>query len=281
MVDIGDGRRLRLVCEGPARPTRPVVWFESGAWGGAADWAAVQEKLAAEDVRSCAYDRAGMGASDPGPKPRDARAIAADFDRLITASGEQGPFVFVAHSAGGLYQRQFLSFRPELVRGLVLVEAMSPELVRLPQFQRLVGAAGGFATLGSWAASMGLLKPAALLGAGDSIGLPDAASAERRRAFSSGRHQRVAAAEVKAWRASVEQVGVTPPFPPEWPVAVVFSRSDSGLGAAINAARAGPAEQSRHGRLIEVAGASHTTLLGKIYGGQIVEAIRFVSDAPT
>ena len=75
-VDIG-GRKLRLVCAGPpntanaAEAGRPTVWMEAGAFGLAADFAAIQEKLTAKGIRSCAYDRAGMGWSDPGPRPRD------------------------------------------------------------------------------------------------------------------------------------------------------------------------------------------------------------------
>ncbi|MGH6957440.1 MAG: alpha/beta hydrolase, partial [Caulobacteraceae bacterium] len=66
-VGIEDGRRLRLVEAGPASSPRPLVLLEAGSFGFSADWAAVQEKLAAEGLRSLAYDRAGLGGSDPGP----------------------------------------------------------------------------------------------------------------------------------------------------------------------------------------------------------------------
>ena len=51
-VDIG-GRKLRLVCAGPAQDAKmggdkPTVWMEAGAFGLAADWAAIQEKLTAK-----------------------------------------------------------------------------------------------------------------------------------------------------------------------------------------------------------------------------------------
>ena len=55
-VDIG-GRKLRLVCAGPPSDKtgdRPTVWMEAGAFGLAADFAAIQEKLAAKGLRSCA-----------------------------------------------------------------------------------------------------------------------------------------------------------------------------------------------------------------------------------
>ena len=45
-IDIG-GRRLRAVIAGPAGP-RPTVVLEHGAFGCSADWAEVQERLAAK-----------------------------------------------------------------------------------------------------------------------------------------------------------------------------------------------------------------------------------------
>ena len=45
-VDIG-GRKLRLVCAGP-KSDQPVIWMEAGAWGLAADFAAIQQRLAAK-----------------------------------------------------------------------------------------------------------------------------------------------------------------------------------------------------------------------------------------
>ena len=81
MVDVG-GRRLRVVTAGPAGE-RPTIVLEHGAFGCAADWAVVQEKLAAKGLRSIAYDRAGLGHSDPGPRPRDGRAIVDDLTALL------------------------------------------------------------------------------------------------------------------------------------------------------------------------------------------------------
>ena len=275
MVDIGEGRRMRLVCEGPAAPTRPVVWFESGAFGIASDWAAVQAMLAAEAVRSCAYDRAGLGFSDPGPKPRAALAVAGDLDRLITVSGERGPFVFVAHSAGGLYLRAFSGLRRDQVRGVVLVDAMTPEAVRARPVQTFLLT---FRRTSGWvaaAATIGLLKPVALTSIADRIGLPKDARAEKRKAMGSGRHNRAAAAEVKAWEQGIEEAAAQPPFDPSWPVALV---TQVRAGSSYSDLRAAPARAALKGRVEAVPGASHTSLLGMRYGARIVDAVKFVSE---
>jgi pimeloyl-ACP methyl ester carboxylesterase len=275
MVEVGEGRRLRLVCEGPAAPARPVVWFESGAFGIASDWAAVQAMLAADGVRSCAYDRAGLGFSDPGPEPRAAMAIAHDLDALITASGERGPFVLVAHSAGGLYLRAFSGLRPDRVRGLVLVDAMTPEAVRARPAQ---GFLLSFRRASGWvaaAAAIGLMKPVALTPVADRIGLPPAARAEKRKAMGSGRHNRAAAAEVEAWPQGIEEGAAQPPFDPAWPVALV-TQARRGASPS-DALREAPARKARKGRVEAVPGATHTSLLGERYGARIVDAVRFVS----
>lgn len=277
MVEVEPGRALRLVCEGPAAPSRPVVWFESGAFGIASDWAAVQAMLAAEGVRSCAYDRAGLGFSDPGPKPRAALTVARDLDRLIRASGETGPFVLVAHSAGGLYLRAFTGLRPELVRGIVLVDAMTPEAVRArPARGFLLNFRRGSGWVAA-AASIGLMKPVALTSVADRIGLPAQARAEKRRAMGAGGHNRAAAAEVKAWEQGIEEALAAPPFDPAWPVAVVRSQR-SGAPSAFNRLREAPAEAAAKGRVEYVPGASHTSLLGETHGARIADAISFVSE---
>ena len=132
-VDIG-GRKLRLVCDGP-KSDKPVVWMEAGSWGLAADFAAIQQGLTAKGVRSCAYDRAGMGFSDPGPGPRNSAAIAADLAKLAEASGERGPFILMAHSMGGQHIRLFAGQHPDQVAGLVLLEATTPEMTSDPRAQ--------------------------------------------------------------------------------------------------------------------------------------------------
>jgi pimeloyl-ACP methyl ester carboxylesterase len=270
MIEIGDGRRLRLVCEG-LRSDRPVIWLESGAFSGAADWAAIQQKLAARGLRSCAYDRAGMGYSDPGPKPRDGDAIVGDLEALVAASGEKGPFVFAGHSMAGLYVRQYAVRHPDQVVGLVLVDAVTPEMIALPGAQTFVDRMTGIARLG---AIVGPLK-APLYWWGDRIGLPPAGKAEKRRGFISGRQSRAAYAEVRSWRAAGEQAA-SGALDPEWPVAVVTAGPPSPQMDAWNAVRHAPGRAARNGMVENVDAASHTTVLGLKHGDRVVAAVEFV-----
>lgn len=267
MIDIG-GRKLRLVCEGP-RSSKPVVWMEAGAFSGAADFAAIQQKLTAKGLRSCAYDRAGMGYSDVGPSPRDGDAITADLEKLIAASGETGPFVMMGHSMAGLYVRQYALRNPDKVVGLVLLDAVTPEMIGLDGAQKFVDGMTGIARLG---AVVGPLK-APLYLMGDRIGLPPAGKAEKRRGFISARQSRAAYAEVLSWRAAAEQAKAAGELKPEWPVAVITAGSLSGRMEGWNAVRQAPARGSRAGSIDNVEAASHTTMLGLTYGDRVVAGV--------
>ena len=276
MAQIEQGRNLRLVCEGPSS-ARPVVWLEAGAFGFAADWGATQEALTAAGWRSCAYDRAGMGYSPPGPAPRDGLAIVSDFEELTAASGEPGPYVLVGHSMAGLRLRQYAGRNPDKIVGLVLIDAATPEAAQNP---RRSGFIKTFASASRWAArgaSIGLYKPLAHTRLGDKIGLPKQASAEKRWAFANGRHNRTSADEVALWAEASDQAGKQPPYDPKWPVAVVTAGPAKGR-EAWKAIQSAPAEASHHGMIDHVVAASHTRLLGREFADHIVKAVAFVAN---
>ncbi len=273
LVDIG-GRRLRLVCEGP-RSDRPLIWMEAGAFSGAADFAAIQQKLAAKGLRSCAYDRAGMGWSDAGPAPRDGDAIVGDLEKLIAASGETGPFVLMGHSMAGLYVRQYALRHPDKVVGVVLLDAVTPQMIELPGAERFVSRMTDLARLGAVA---GPLK-APLYWWGDRIGLPPAGKAEKRRGFISARQSRAAYAEVQQWRAAASQAKAAGDYPPAWPVAVITAGPPSPQMDAWNAVRQAPAKAARTGMVDNIDAASHTTMLGLTHGDRVVAGVEFVLKA--
>ena len=277
MVDIGDGRRMHLICEGP-KGAGPTILFEAGAFGFSADWGVVQQKVAAQGLRACAYDRAGMGLSDPGPEPRDGLAIVGDLERLLAAAHEDGPFILVAHSMGGLYVRLFANRNPGKIAGLVLVDATTPEATETPVVRGFVAQFVRATKLASFGASLGLYAPIAGTWFGDKIGLTPAASAEKRRAFASPAHNRTAAAEVAQWFRTADEAAATGPLNPDWPVAVVTAGSGH-RRLGLKALQSEPARLSRHGFAESVAEASHTTLLGLKYADHVVRAIDFVRDA--
>ncbi len=118
LVSLPDGRRMNLICMGSGSPT---VILESGLGSHVYVWSFVQYKIA-QVTRICAYERAGMGVSDEGPAPRDAKAVDADLDALLRAARLGGPYVLVGHSVGGYAVRLFADLHPKQVAGLVLID---------------------------------------------------------------------------------------------------------------------------------------------------------------
>ena len=121
-VDIG-GRSLYLDCRGSGSPT---IVLEAGMGDGVAGWLPVMDGLAATS-RTCAYDRAGRGASD-GHDRYAVGDAADDLHALLETAGESPPYILVGHSLGEVYVRVFADRYRADVAGLVLVDGFSVDL---------------------------------------------------------------------------------------------------------------------------------------------------------
>jgi pimeloyl-ACP methyl ester carboxylesterase len=129
------GHRLHISCLGERRPGTPTVVLEDGSAGvGSIDWRPVQA-LVAPTTRVCAYDRAGLGWSDPGPGPRTAGRVAAELHALLRGAGEVGPYVLAGHSLGGYFNRAYAGAHPDEVAGMVLVDTSHEDQWSIPATQ--------------------------------------------------------------------------------------------------------------------------------------------------
>lgn len=275
-----DGRRMRLVCEGPTGSSKPVVLFESGAFGFAGDWAFVQAQLTAQGVRSCAYDRAGMGLSDAAAEPRDGVNVARDLEKLLAAAEIPGPYVLVGHSMAGARVHLFANRNPDKVAGLVLVDSTTPEATLDPAVMKYVTDFTGAAKAAAMTAKFGILKLLSVTALGDKVGLPPREDAQKRAQFASASYNQTAYDEVRNWPLAAAQARATGPLNPAWPVAVISAGVLSAdEGARIQALQPPPALASRRGLVSVVEGATHNGLLGARYSGAIVEGVDFVLNA--
>jgi pimeloyl-ACP methyl ester carboxylesterase len=121
MVDVG-GYSLHLDCVGRGSPT---VILDGGTGEMSANWVLVQREVS-HTTRVCSYDRAGMGWSESGPEPRDARQITGELHALLEGAGIEGPYVLVGHSFGGLYMQTYAARYPDQVAGVSLIESSHP-----------------------------------------------------------------------------------------------------------------------------------------------------------
>lgn len=119
-VDVG-GYEVEVACEGEGEP---VVVFVAGAGGDRSAFARQMADLR-DETRVCAYDRAGIGASDDRQGDTTLGGLADELDRALTGIGIDGPVVVVGHSLGGATTALFAARYPERVEGLVFVDAMA------------------------------------------------------------------------------------------------------------------------------------------------------------
>lgn len=133
LVDIG-GRRLNLYCSGSGPVT---VVFDSPSGSAGWSWFKVQPKVAGR-TRACVYDRAGLGFSDPSPRPGTSGNAVDDLHKLLTAAGIAPPYVMVGNSYGGGNVQLYAYRYPQEVKALVLVEAQHED-----ETERLNRASGG------------------------------------------------------------------------------------------------------------------------------------------
>jgi CubicO group peptidase (beta-lactamase class C family)/pimeloyl-ACP methyl ester carboxylesterase len=139
LIDIGAGRKMYLECKGSGSPT---VILESGYRNDAEIWSAQLEPgvsvvfpEVAKFTRVCAYDRPGtfldanhLSRSTPVPMPRTARDLVSDLHTLLETAHVPGPYLFAAHSFGGIFARLYACTYPNTVVGLLLVDALSEKV---------------------------------------------------------------------------------------------------------------------------------------------------------
>jgi pimeloyl-ACP methyl ester carboxylesterase len=133
---MGDGRRLHMVVMGEDKG-QPTVILEQGMGSFSSNWYWVQSDLAAI-TRVVAYDRAGLGWSDPlpGGQPHNALGNARALHTALVNAGISGPYVLVGHSAGGINMLVFAATFPEDTAGFVLLDSTHPDqFLRYPPKQ--------------------------------------------------------------------------------------------------------------------------------------------------
>lgn len=128
LLDV-DGHRMHIFCQGRGTP---IVIVEQGLGAQSLGWAPLNEQMS-EITTVCAYDRAGMGYSDPIGHATPAEEVARRLHSLLQQAGIADDLVLVGWSAGGMYAREYYRQFPERVKGMVLVDSShEQQLHRLP-----------------------------------------------------------------------------------------------------------------------------------------------------
>jgi pimeloyl-ACP methyl ester carboxylesterase len=255
----------------------PTVILEAGLTATSTSWAWVQPEVA-KFAPVIAYDRAGLGWSDAGERPRDGRQIAKELHALLAAMKLPPPYVLVGHSLGGSFMRVFAGLYPDEVAGLVLIDA-SPDtaLPRSVEQQRATD---------EWIQALAKAPELAEEGVTPMANgmepkirrLPADAADDYLDALSSPSHLETARDELVSWKAT--QAYVRDSKMPSRPLIVVTA------GATARpewlASQASLAKTSPRGEHRVIAAAEHGTILfDKELSTDVVKAIRDVLNAAT
>lgn len=114
-----NGHRLYLTCAGSGRP---VVVLDAGLGSDHGIWSNPARSAKRLHTRVCAYDRYGIGLSDPINKVKTIGAAAVDLHALLLKAKLKAPYVLVAHSIAGLVDREFARRYPKSVAGMVMLD---------------------------------------------------------------------------------------------------------------------------------------------------------------
>ena len=212
LVDVG-GRKMHIDCKGEGSPT---VILDSGLGDTYLSWRKVQPEIA-KFTQVCAYDRAGLGYSEPSSRPRTSRVIAEELHGLLQGAGIASPYVIVGHSMGGYNVRLYASMYPKEIAGMVLVDASHPDQENRfpPELKDMEGSWRREAQFIAYTMPVGLPR---LLGLCDESPIDRAADCNWRTA-------RERLAEIRAFPASAAEAASTGPFG-DMPLAVLSHDPD-------------------------------------------------------
>lgn len=263
-----------LECVG-ARTARPTVILEAGAFGGAADWSLVTERLAAGG-RVCAYDRDGMGMAAIHDVDRSPIAIATRLEAMVTQAEGDAPVILAGHSNGGLYVEAFARLWPERTAGLVLVDAVGTDVKDHPRALADLKHEARLAALTPAARAVGLTHLVPLM---DDISPAAEAAARRRSAWTARTSIQAGLREVRAFLPGLAAVDALPPLRPSIPVVVIVaSRTPAAsLDRDWRAAEVAPAGRACRAVVID-AFASHTSILDA-QRDYVVDAVAWLNGA--
>ncbi|OXM68433.1 alpha/beta hydrolase [Amycolatopsis vastitatis] len=258
-VDVG-GYRLHVRTEGLAGDG-PTVVFESGMSCPLEVWSWIQPEIA-RDAPAVAYDRAGLGWSERGPRPRTADEMLAELETVLEVSGAKPPYVLVGHSFGGLLVRHFAQRHPELTAGVVLVDASHPEqLVR--SARQALGLPLMKATIqdSTVLATFGVNRLSKRYVVSDVEYLPSAARAAACARMLTRRTWRTTGEELRSWLTDVNDKVRDAKLPADLPLAVLTAGEVSRSDPVHNELQDDLAALSANSRRLVVSGASHLGLI--------------------
>jgi hypothetical protein len=122
LFEVEDGRSLFMRCTGEGSPT---LILEGGDGDTTGSYGFAESTLATE-TRTCVYDRANLGMSDPAPGPRGFDDLVDDLESLLQEAGVEPPYVLVGTSGGGYIMAGYAYRHADDIAGMVFIDTGAP-----------------------------------------------------------------------------------------------------------------------------------------------------------
>jgi pimeloyl-ACP methyl ester carboxylesterase len=106
--------------------------FENGSRNCIQRWEVLFNQLPA-NVNVFAYNRPGYCKSSSAKSLRTSDNIVNELRHTLQQQGVKPPYILIGHSLGGLYMQHFARQYPDEVKGLVLVDAVYPGILKNPE----------------------------------------------------------------------------------------------------------------------------------------------------
>ncbi|MFD2445532.1 alpha/beta fold hydrolase [Bacillus sp. CGMCC 1.16607] len=135
LVEAG-GSKLHVLKQGSGSPT---IVFESGQGATSMYWRKVVSQLPS-NVTVVTYDRAGYGWSEKHVSKRTGENIAKELHTALENAQIGGPYIFVAHSIGGMYSRIFAKEYKGEMFGMMFLDSPSENFLK--QIDKIIKNAG-------------------------------------------------------------------------------------------------------------------------------------------
>lgn len=134
MYDVG-GHKLFMTCSGDGPVTVVYVhgWVNDPTYvphNSALGISAILD----DDFRVCLYDRRNVGSSETVDAVQTPRDMLHDMEAVLEAADVEPPYILMAASFGGLVASSYLAAHPDDVTGMVLIDTMFPDELRLDRF---------------------------------------------------------------------------------------------------------------------------------------------------
>ncbi len=105
--------------------------FKNGSRNCIQRWATLLQQLP-DNLNVYAYNRPGYCNSSSATTDRTSANLVNELRQSLRQQGLNPPYILIGHSLGGLYMQHFARQYPNEVKGLVLVDAVYPGLLKKP-----------------------------------------------------------------------------------------------------------------------------------------------------